>query len=69
MFQVTRDPLGPSETDLQEKWRELARTLLSEEHQENDNKISLLKEAVLARADLSGLHDSKFIHDNGFLMR
>ena len=43
--------------------------MLGEEEERNDEKISLLREAILARKDLVGLSDSQFVDDNGFLMR
>ena len=69
MFEITEEPFGPCQSQLSKEWRSVARSLLGEEQERNDEKISLLREAILARKDLVGLSDSQFVDDNGFLMR
>ena len=69
MFEVTQESFGPSQTELDGKWRSVARSLLGEEQDQNDEKICLLREAVLAREELAGLRDSHLVRDDGFLRR
>ena len=69
MLKVTRQTFGPCESQLNTDWRKLASSLLSEKEEENNQKISLLRDAVLDKDHLEGLHDSQFIQDDGFLTR
>lgn len=69
MFEITEEPFGPCQSQLSGEWRSVARSLLGEEQERNDEKISLLREAILGKEDLVGLSDSQFVDDNGFLMR
>jgi hypothetical protein len=52
MFKVEREAFGLPESKLSVDWKEMARTILSEEEQQNDVKIFSLRKAVLDQEDL-----------------
>ena len=69
MFKVEREEFGLTESELSAVWKELARTVLSEEEEQIDLKIFSLRKAVLDQEDLGGFHDSELLQNNGFLLR
>ena len=69
MFKVTREEFGLTQSQLSEDWRELARTILSEEVELSESKILSLRKTVLEQEDLEGFHESELLQDNGFLLR
>ena len=69
MFKVTREEFGLTECELSEDWRQLARTVLSEEEELSDVKILSLRKTVLDQKDLDGFHESGLLENNGFLLR
>ena len=69
MLQERGEIFGLTEALLSKEWSELARTLLTELEEEKDTKISSLKESVLNKDNLVGLHDSQLLQDDGFLQR
>ena len=69
MFEVEREDFGLTESDLSAAWKEVARTVLSEEEEQNDLKICSLRKAVLDQEDLRGFHDSQLLQNNEFLLR
>ena len=69
MFKVAREEFGLMESDLSDDWKQLARTALSEEEEQNDIKMLALRKAVLDQEDLGGFHDSELLQNNGFLLR
>ena len=69
MFQVAKEEFGLPESELSDDWRQLAKTVLSEEEEQNDVKIFSLRKSVLNQEDLGGFHDSELLQNNGFLLR
>ena len=69
MFKLTREEFGLTETELSDDWRELGRTLLSEEEGQNQGKILSLRQTVREQEDLQGFHQSQLLQNDGFLLR
>ena len=69
MFKLTREEFGLTEIELSDDWRELGRTLLSEEEGQNQGKILSLRQTVGEQEDLQGFHQSQLLQNDGFLLR